>query len=148
MAASSEQASEIDKLIREIASAHGVALSKDDPLLMLQTVQLHLVEQLHEKQTELLAQFASSIELAMATAAADSTSKAERIVNAALEAAKRMVAQSNEQATAELAHVMDRKRQEFIDAIQENATGYRNTQLIGLGVSVVALVASLLSFFS
>ena len=75
-------------LIEEVASKHGVALSPDDPLLIMQTINLHLVSDLVSACQSVLDDFESRIEDVCNrwnTAAED---KANRSLTAALAASK------------------------------------------------------------
>lgn len=52
----------IDETIKEIAVRHGVILSKDDPVLILQTMNERLLEETRKSQQEMLAQFKEEME--------------------------------------------------------------------------------------
>ncbi|BCA95202.1 hypothetical protein TUM19329_15630 [Legionella antarctica] len=46
----------IDEIIKDISIIHGVALGKDDPILMLHTVNKKLIEDNKKSHQEMLAQ--------------------------------------------------------------------------------------------
>ena len=48
---------ELDALIKRIASEHGVALSQDDPVLMMHTLNKVLLEQNQQAHAQLLSQY-------------------------------------------------------------------------------------------
>ena len=52
----------IDETIKEIAVRHDVVLSKDDPILILQTMNERLLEETRKAQQEMLAQFKEEME--------------------------------------------------------------------------------------
>ncbi len=79
---------QIDELIREIATKHGVVVSRDDPILVLQTINNRLLQDSAKAQAELLDQYKEELEVLALRWGTDSKEKAERILNASLAAAK------------------------------------------------------------
>lgn len=75
-------------MIREIAGAHGVALSPDDPILILQTVNTLLLAESADAQQSQLDAFKSELEEMSNRWAITINAKAETILNAALEASE------------------------------------------------------------
>jgi L-lactate utilization protein LutC len=78
----------IDETIKEIAVKHGVSLGRDDPILILQTMNEHLLCQHKEEQKALLSSFKDEIEKISQTWQDDTKEKAEKILNAALNASQ------------------------------------------------------------
>ena len=78
----------IRALIAEIATKHGVALSPDDPLLILQTINTMLLGESADAQQAQLQAFKSELEEMSDRWGTDINAKAESILNAALEAAE------------------------------------------------------------
>lgn len=78
----------IRSMIREIAGAHGVALSPDDPILILQTVNTMLLAESADAQQAQLEAFKSELEEMSNRWAVTINAKAEAILNAALEASE------------------------------------------------------------
>lgn len=79
---------EIEELIKEIAVAHGIAVGRDDPILILQTINNRLMQNTLKAQQEQLEQFKSELEEMSQRWSIDTKAKAERILNAALDASK------------------------------------------------------------
>jgi Transcriptional activator TraM len=82
---------EIKELVLEIAKKHGVSVSPDDPILILQTVNQYLAEKNEKAQKVLLEQYKSEIEEISARWADDNITRAENILNAALIANKNAI---------------------------------------------------------
>lgn len=80
-----------DAAIQEIAIKHGVVLSKDDPILILQTMNDRLIEESRKAQAEMLAQFREEIEHISSQWRADAKDKAEKMLNISLTANKEMM---------------------------------------------------------
>ena len=83
---------EVDELIREIAAKHGIAVSRDDPILVLQTINHRLMEDCSKAcskaQQIQLDQCKEGLEDLARRWGNDAKNKAERILNAALLAGK------------------------------------------------------------
>jgi len=80
--------SELEELIKEIAVKHGIALGRDDPILILQTVNNRLLQASQKAQQALLDQYKAELEELSLRWSADAKEKAERILNASLDASK------------------------------------------------------------
>ena len=81
-----------DAAIQEIAVKHGVVLSKDDPILILQTMNDRLIEEARQAQAAMLAQFREEMENISSQWRDDAKEKAEKIINAALAGTKEAMA--------------------------------------------------------
>lgn len=78
----------MEELIKEIAVKHGIAVGRDDPILILQTINKRLMQESQKAQQEMLDQFKSELEGISLRWSADAKDKAERILNASLNASK------------------------------------------------------------
>ena len=52
----------IEELIREIAVKHGIAVGRDDPILILQTINTRLMQDSQAAQQEILDRFKEELE--------------------------------------------------------------------------------------
>ena len=84
----------IDETIREIAAKHGVAIGRNDPILILHTMNDRLMRDSEAAQKEILEQFQSELEDIAHRWGNDAKDKAERTLNAALAASKEAMAKS------------------------------------------------------
>jgi hypothetical protein len=89
----------IDETIKEIAVRHDVVLSKDDPILILQTMNKRLLEENQKAQQEMLAQFKVEWK-------DDPGGKAEKVINAALTGSKEVVARLLQESSSESIQAM------------------------------------------
>lgn len=92
--------------IQEIAIRHGVVLSKDDPILILQTMNDRLIEETRQEQAAMLAQFREEMECISSQWRDDAKDKAEKVLNAALSSSKDAMDKILKQATSEFTHVI------------------------------------------
>ncbi|EHL30992.1 TPA: conjugal transfer protein TraM [Legionella pneumophila] len=81
-----------DAAIQEIAVRHGVVLNKDDPILILQTMNDRLIEESRQAQAAMLTEFREEMESISSQWRDDAKEKAEKIINAALAGSKEAMA--------------------------------------------------------
>jgi len=92
----------IEQLIREIASKHGIAVARDDPILVLQTINHRLLQDSVAAQQAMLDQYKQELEGISNRWGLEAREKAERVLNAALDSGGEVMAQLV-QASAEAA---------------------------------------------
>jgi hypothetical protein len=79
---------QIDDLIRLIAERHGIAVSRDDPIFVLQTMNDRLMQDSLKAQQAQLAAYKEELEGLALRWGEDAKGKAERILNVALAGSK------------------------------------------------------------
>lgn len=122
-------AEQIEELIKEIAAKHSLALSRDDPILVLQTINNRLMHDSAKAQQTQLDQYKEELEGLALRWGNDSKDKAERILNAALAASKQAINQvMQENATSTAAAV----RAEVDMALERVTRQLKNAQRISL----------------
>lgn len=98
----------MNEAIKDIAFRHGVVLGKDDPVLILQTMNEKLLAENRKEQEAMLAQFKEEMENISSQWKDDAKDKAERVLNAALASSKETMDKILRQATHESALVMQK----------------------------------------
>lgn len=96
----------LDKIIQDITVKHGVLLGKDDPILMLQTMNEQLIEENRKAQKDLLVQFREEMEGISSQWKDDAKEKAEKVLNAALASSKEAIARLLQESTRESVQAM------------------------------------------
>ncbi len=96
----------LDKIIQDITVKHGVLLGKDDPILMLQTMNEQLIKESRKAQQDLLVQFREEMEGISSQWKDDAKEKAEKVLNAALTSSKEAIAKLLQESTRESIQVM------------------------------------------
>jgi hypothetical protein len=81
-------ADQVEELIREIAAKHGIAVSRDDPIFVLQTINNRLMHDSAKAQQDMLDRYKEELEVIAQRWGADAKTKAERILNASMTASK------------------------------------------------------------
>lgn len=79
---------QIEALIREIAEKHGIVVGRDDPILVLQTINMRLMQDSAKAHQVQFDQLKEELESLSQRWGSDAKEKAERILNAALDASK------------------------------------------------------------
>lgn len=92
----------LGELIKEIAAKHGIALGRDDPILILQTLNNRLLQDNQKAQQAMLDQYKEELETISIRWSADTKEKAERILNLSLESSKVAMDQLMQAGTKEL----------------------------------------------
>ena len=98
----------LDKIIQDITIKHGVLLGKDDPILMLQTMNEQLIEENRKAQHDLLIQFREEIEGISSLWKDDAKEKAEKVLNAALASSKEAIARLLQESTRDAVQAMQK----------------------------------------
>lgn len=87
---------QIEELIREIAAKHGIAVSRDDPILVLQTINNRLLQDSSKAQQTQLDQYKEELEGLALRWGDEATNKATRILNTALSASRDTMIQATD----------------------------------------------------
>ena len=132
---------DLDELIKDIAATHGIALSRDDPILVLQTLNSRLMQDSAKAQQIQLDHYKEELESLALRWAEDAKSRAERILNASLAASKEAMADLLQEAARATAASM---RIEMQAALAEVAAPIRDARRIAV-FNVVASCITLLA---
>ena len=132
---------QVEELIKEIAAKHGIAVSRDDPILVLQTINNRLMQDSSKAQQAQLDVYKEELEALSLRWGNDAKGKAERILNASLSASKDAMGKVMEDgAKATAASV----RAEIDAALASVAEPIRAARQIGV-LNVVASCITLLA---
>jgi hypothetical protein len=127
----------IDELLKEIAAKHGIAVGRDDPIMILQTINARLLEDSATAQQAMLDSYKEELEALSSRWSRDAKGKAERVLNAALEASGNTMRAGTRQAVASV-------RRE-IDAVLSGVAGsLRHVRM----VVILNVVASCITFLA
>ena len=85
-------ADRVDDLIGEVARKHGMAIGRDDPILVLQTINERLLQESSAAQQALLDAYKEDLEALASRWSTDAADRADRILQAALAGSKETMA--------------------------------------------------------
>ncbi|HCJ4394747.1 TPA: conjugal transfer protein TraM [Legionella pneumophila] len=132
----------LDKAIQEIAIKHGVVLSKDDPILILQTMNDRLLEETRQAQTVMLVQFREEMERISSRWKDDAKEKAENVLNAALASSKEAMSRLLQETTNRSMQLMRDMIIETLDEARALNHQSRKSSRLTLLLSTAILVSS------
>jgi Fe-S cluster assembly ATPase SufC len=138
---------QIEELIREIAAKHGIAVARDDPILVLQTINNRLLQDSAKAQQAQLDQFKEEMESVSLRWKTDAREKAERIVNASLSASKDAMDQMLKMAAQEAAAAVRNEMEVALERLGVlSDRNWRYAAICVTGASIT-LLASIIFFY-
>ena len=138
----------IDALIREIAVKHGIAVSRDDPILVLQTINQRLLEDSARAQQSQLDQFQAELDALSLRWSNDARARAERLLTASLVAGKEALAQALSDSASASAAVLRAETDSILTRLAAPVATLRRTALLGVVASWITLLAAALVLWS
>ena len=134
-------ADKIEETIKDIAVKHGIALGRDDPILILQTINERLMQDSATAQRDILDRFKEEMEAIAYRWGEDARTKAERTLNAALTASRSPMMASMQDGAKTAA---DTVRRESAAAMAQFAAPIRESKR----VAIMNLVAAGMTVFA
>jgi hypothetical protein len=131
----------VEELIKEIASKHSIAVSRDDPILILQTINARLMQDSAKAQQKMLDQYKEELEALALRWSNDAKDKAERILNASLAASKDAMLKLMQDGAKEATNTV---RAEIEAAVERMNEPVREARKMG----VLNVVAACLTFLA
>ncbi|MFO3020310.1 conjugal transfer protein TraM [Legionella pneumophila serogroup 1] len=132
----------INEAIQDIAGKHGVVLGRDDPVLILQTMNDRLLEENLKAQQEMLTQFKEEMESISSQWKVDAKDKAEKVLNAALASSKEAMNKILREATNEFVYVMKNVVSDSLTEAKDLTQQTRKANRFTLSASVTILTVS------
>jgi hypothetical protein len=136
----------VEELIREIATTHGIAVGRDDPIMILHTINKRLLTDSHNVQQELLKRFEENMEAAAKRWGDDSKVRAERIINAALSASRQTLDEAASAGATSAVEAVQKEMLRGTNAVTDTVNNLRWLIMINVLTSVIALGTSVLVF--
>lgn len=131
-------ADKIEDIIKDIAVKHGIAVGRDDPILILQTINERLMQDSAAAQQEILDRFKEELESIAHRWGDDAKSKAERTLNAALTASREAMMKGMQDGAKAAAEAV---RRELEAATAQLAAPIRESKRVALMNMVAAGMA-------
>ena len=141
-------ADDLESLRQEIFRVHGISVGKDDPIMILFTLNNRLLAESAKAQEEQLEQFKSELEGIAYQWGNDAKEKAERILNASLTASKEAMASLMKASASEAAKAMQAEFDKALRRAEAPAQTARNLVVLNVAASVITLAAALLVVWS
>ncbi|WP_017166880.1 hypothetical protein [Xanthomonas phaseoli] len=136
------EADQLEELIKEIAVKHGIAVSRDDPILVLQTINNRLMLDSQRAQEAMLDQFKEELEGIATRWGNDAKAKAERILNATMTASKEAMAKTLQDGAVAAAAVVRKEVDEALASARREARAARGLSMWNLAAAAITLLAA------
>ncbi|WP_262966113.1 conjugal transfer protein TraM [Methylobacter psychrophilus] len=133
---------EIEEIIKEIAVKHGIAVGRDDPILILQTLNNRLIQSSQKAQQDLLDQYKSELEDISLRWSTDAKEKAERILNASLDASKAAMEQLMQAGAKEMVTTIKAEVNASLNRISHPIKDANRIGLMNIAAACITLLAA------
>ena len=133
----------LDALIKRIASEHGIVLTKDDPVLMMHTLNEVLLEQNEKAQAELLSKYEAILQESFNQWHSYASKKANALINVQ----QNHFSKNHDQVSDQCMQLISEKTRITINhEIRELTRISRQAAIINLLAAVLVLVSAILVF--
>ena len=138
----------IDNLIQEIAKKNGVAVSRDDPIMVLHTINESLLNDSSKAQRAILEQFREELEGVAHRWSLESKDKAERILNAALSASQNAMSETLQESASHTSQAIAKEISKTLVGLNAQNQSMKNLALFNLLAAALTFMASIILFFT
>lgn len=138
----------LEDLIKEIAAKHGVAVGRDDPILILQTINARLLEDGAKAQRAMLQEHKEALEAIAQRWGVDAKDKAERILTASLIASKDAMARMMHDGAAATTAAVRGELDPALSGIARAVQQARDLGRVNLIAAAITLLAAAIALFA
>ena len=132
----------IVEVIQQIASNHGIAVSKDDPIMILHTMNERLISDSKAAQQELLDNFRSQLEVTVSELSMAAKNHSDRVLNSTIQTSKTEISRvMEEQSNIIIERWKADLHAEFNEACKTMTTS-RQTAILNIIASFITLIAA------
>jgi hypothetical protein len=131
-----------EDLIREIATKHEIVVSRDDPILILQTMNARLMQDSAKAQQAILDKYKEEMEEIALRWGIEAKTKAERILNASLTASKEVIGQVLQDSVSLMSASVKKEIEIPLLQFRESAKGAKKVALFNMVAAAITLLAA------
>ncbi|WP_047533055.1 hypothetical protein [Shewanella sp. ZOR0012] len=136
---------DIENVIQDIAKIHNITIGRNDPILILYTINEMLLKRATEAQENQLKAFQEEIQLSMKQLSEESKDKAEKVISAALNASRANI----ERATSEQIDSFNNQLTKTLNgSLIEFKTILSNESAKGMQLAKFSMIASIFALAS
>lgn len=132
----------IDAVINEIASEHGIVIPKDDPIMMLHTINKRLIQDSKVAQHDLLDDFRSQMEVISNGWSIEAKNHSDRILNSAVSSSKAEVARVMEDQSIVIIEKWKNELNTGFSQVHKTIESSRHTAILNIIASFITLIAA------
>ena len=138
----------VEDLIKEIAVKHGIAVGRDDPILILQTINAKLLDDGAKAQRALLQEHKEELEAITQRWSVDVKGKAERILTASLMASKEAMTRMTQEGAGVMAATVRGEVDQALKGIRNTVQQAHDLGRINLIAAAITLLAASIALFA
>ncbi len=131
---------EHDEIIKQLAVKYGIAVTNNDPILIVETLHRLLVEDFAKNQKEMMDRYKEDLEALLKRWGDDARNKAETILNKSLAASEEMMAKAAEDGAAVTAAILNKEIADNLGAVR----GIRGLVIANVIACALTLAAAFL----
>ena len=137
-----------EELVRELAARHGVALSRDDPILILHTLNAKLLNDTSRAQEAMLQSFKEELECLTHRWSNDSKAMADRVLSASISAGKDAMATRMQEAAQSLSADLRNEVDGSLAPLSATISASRGVAILNVVAAVITFCAAGLAFWA
>jgi membrane-associated HD superfamily phosphohydrolase len=139
---------DVEELIQEIALKHGITVSRDDPILILQTINKRLMEDSARAQQEMLDHYKEEIEALAKRWGDDTKTKAEKVLNAALTASRETMAKTAQEVGITVKQIIQQEVDAGLKKIRESIGHAHRLVILNVIAAGITLTAAFVALWA
>jgi flagellar biosynthesis/type III secretory pathway protein FliH len=132
----------VEELIGEVARKHGIAIGRDDPILVLHTMNDRLVRESAAAQQVLLDAYQQELEVLASRWSMEATDRADRILQAALAGSQEAMASAMREGASATGASVRTEVERALAQIAGRLQDARRTALLNLAAACITLAAA------
>ena len=132
----------IDDLIQQIASEHDVLLSKDDSIMILQTMKERLIQDSKAAQNVLLNQFKSEMETISDQWSAEAKNHSDRILDSTIASSKTEIARVMEEQSTVIIEKWTNELNTGSSQVHKTIQSSRQAAILNIIASLITLISA------
>ncbi len=144
MSTSVEKAEEV---IQQIASENGVVISKDDPIMILYTINQILASENKKVQEQLLDNFKSQMEVISDKWSTEAKNHSDRILNSSIVSSQAEVARIMEEQSSVIVEKWKYELNTGFSEVHETIHSSRQSAILNILASLITLTAAVIVFY-
>lgn len=139
---------DVEELIQEIALKHGITVSRDDPILILQTINKRLMEDSAKAQQEMLDHYKEELEVLAKRWGDDAKTKAEKVLNAALAASRETMAKTAQETASTVKQAVAQEVEASLKKLHAPVRNARSLVIANVIAAAITLVAAFVALLA
>jgi hypothetical protein len=132
----------VDNVIAEVVARHGIAIGRDDPILVLHTMNERLLKESAAAQHALLDAYKEELEASASRWRTDATDRADRVMHAALAASKETMSSTLAEAAATTAASVRTEVDAALSRVAVRLQEARRIAILNLVAACITLLAA------